>query len=207
MKKLLVLGSGDIFEQAVAAWSEPEQQVTVTPVELAYGDFFTWDIERIAPYPPAEYECFAALSNHALNLGRLKLVTDLKLMKYRLPSYISPRASVSSTAVIGDACYIADGAVIGAGATVKQNTYIGPRAVVGQGCKISHSVWLDAGVLLGPRVQIGNNTTLGMGIIVHGERKIGSQCEITRAMEIMRDIPSRTFYHPMFETEVRIWAA
>jgi NDP-sugar pyrophosphorylase family protein len=205
MSKLFIIGEGDYLKQAELAWADFYDPADIATHEMARTDWVSWDTAMLDAYPSETHKCFVAYGTHPLNMARLRLMSDIKQKGYKLETYISPRASVAADATIGENSFVSDGAVIGGGAIIPFNCYIGPRVIVGPGSKLGHSVWLDAGTITGPRVQIGHNTTLGIGITIREECKIGHQCEITKVMDITQDIPNRTFYHPMFETEVRIF--
>lgn len=206
MKKLIVTGKGDALERACDAWTIAIPVREIIRLEIDYGEGFAWETERLAAYAADQHDVFLAMSNHALNMPRIKIMTDIKTMGYRIETYVSPRASVAASATLGEGCFVDDGAVLCSGVTVRMNAYIGPRVVLGLGAKIGHSVWIDAGVVIGEHAQVGNNTTIGSGVQLHAGRKIGKQCEINRALEIIEDVPASTFYDPIFETPVRIYA-
>lgn len=119
---------------------------------------------------------------------------------------ISSRASVHSSAVIGDGCIIYPFAVVEAGASIGANCVIYPHAFVGRDCYLGAScviyanVSLYEGCTLGDRVVIQSGTVIGCdgygfatsggaharipqvgSVSIESDVDIGSCCVISRA--------------------------
>ncbi len=89
--------------------------------------------------------------------GRRRLVNRARQMGLAFCSAISPRASVSPLASIGEGSMIAPGAVIGPQVTV------GEHVIINVGCTVSHEARLGDYCTLAPGVHIAGNTRLGDG--------------------------------------------
>ncbi|MBQ8542120.1 MAG: UDP-3-O-(3-hydroxymyristoyl)glucosamine N-acyltransferase [Bacteroidaceae bacterium] len=71
---------------------------------------------------------------------------------------ISSLASISSTAKVGENCYIA------------------PFAVIGDGCEIGDGCYIHDGVSVGDGAKIGNNCILYAHVTVYHDCRIGNNC-------------------------------
>ncbi|WP_019215669.1 UDP-3-O-(3-hydroxymyristoyl)glucosamine N-acyltransferase [Legionella tunisiensis] len=86
----------------------------------------------------------------------------LYLPSYEKQGFISEKAFISSTAIIGAECivesgaYIGEQAVIGKGSKIGVNTYIGDGVVIGQECLIENNVSISNAI-------IGNKTIIYPG--------------------------------------------
>ena len=121
-----------------------------------------------------------------------------------LASGVSARASIDSTAVIGDGCRIDAGAVISNGVKIGARCHIGVHAFVGPGVVIGDDCVIGANTaishaLLGDRVQIESGGTIGsqgfgfvpgpkgllrmlqLGrVLIEDDVEIGANCAIDR---------------------------
>jgi len=202
---LLVLGADTALQQCIAAWSSLSPDREVQALAISSADNFNYDLTPIENYDRRRWLAFAALSNDAINFPRLKLMTDLRLLGWRLDRFISPRAMVPPSWQPGENGFVADGAVIGVGSTMKHNCWIGPRAVIGSNVKLGHSVWVGPGAIVGDGAVVGDNTSIGAGAIVCDQVTIGRQCELLIAQEYRNSVADRTFISPLFSEPVRIY--
>ncbi len=99
------------------------------------------------------YECIAKL---------------LQLYQASLPrkKEISPLASISSTAKIGNNCYIGAFAYIGDNVTIGDETQIYPHAVIDDGVKIGNHCTIYPNVTIYKDCKLGNNVTIHAGSVI-----------------------------------------
>ena len=97
----------------------------------------------------------------------LQLLQMYQAMKPQ-KSGISPRASISEKATVGENCYIGDFAVIEAGAFVGNGAKIYPHCYVGDNVKVGE------GTTLYPRVTIYEGCAVGSRCIIHAGAVIGA---------------------------------
>ena len=83
------------------------------------------------------------------------------------PTYINPRAFVSSEAVVGEGCRIWDWTKI------REDTRIGDHVSIGQGCYIDHHV------VIGDRCKIQNGVNVYNGVTIGDEVFVGPSVTFT----------------------------
>lgn len=83
-------------------------------------------------------------------------------------SGVSPNASVHSSVLVKDSCFVDDFVVIKEHSTIGSRTEIHAHVFIGHSCKIGENVTLHSGVKLYPETEIGDNC------IVHANTVIGS---------------------------------
>ena len=88
--------------------------------------------------------------------------------KRPMPHGISPHASVSGTAVLGEDVAIGAFAVVGDGAA------IGDGAVIFQGVSIEAGAQIGAGTVIYPNVTVYNGCVIGARCVIHANTVIGS---------------------------------
>lgn len=79
---------------------------------------------------------------------------------------VSPQASVSSKATIGENVYIGAFAVVEDGAVIGENTKIYPHVYVGDNVKVGSNVILYSGVKIYEECQLGDNVILHSGVVI-----------------------------------------
>lgn len=99
------------------------------------------------------YGCFARL---------LQLYESSKPQK----TGISPQASVSPTAKLGEGCYVGEFAVVGDNVTLGDNCKIYPQVYLGDNVRIGDNVRLYAGVKIYEDCVIGNNVSVHAGSVI-----------------------------------------
>lgn len=104
------------------------------------------------------------------------------------PSFVHPRATVASSARIGDGCVVMAGAIINPGAEIDAGAIINTGAVVEHDCRvgafahISPHATLTGAARVGASAHIGANATVLPGIEVGAETTIGAGAVVVRAM-------------------------
>src|SRR6185369_5562134 len=92
------------------------------------------------------HDLFVALGYSHLNEVRKQKYLAARAMGYRLPSYVSPRATVLNDGQIGEACFV------GVNATVRDHIRIGDKCVIGAGSLILADA-APEGVYIGPATE------------------------------------------------------
>jgi UDP-3-O-[3-hydroxymyristoyl] glucosamine N-acyltransferase len=95
------------------------------------------------------------------------------MLRFRPPALrpklgISPLATVSPTANIGEDCNIHPGAVIGDGVVLGRNCDIHPGAVIGAGCRLGDNVVIHPNAVLYHDVHVGSR------VVIHATAVIGA---------------------------------
>ncbi len=82
------------------------------------------------------------------------------------PQGVSPRASVSPEATLGEGVYVGDFAVVESGVVLGDGAAIYPQCYVGKGVKIGTKTTIHAGVKIYEGCVIGSNVTLHAGTVI-----------------------------------------
>ncbi|HVY61571.1 MAG TPA: acetyltransferase [Planctomycetota bacterium] len=140
--------------------------------------------EMEARFPPGAHEAFVAVSSTRLNRVRRRLFRAAKAKGYRCASYVSSRASVSPSAVLGenafvfegcvlerrgrvaDAVTIWSGSVVAHGTAIDEAAFLAPRAAVAGFCTIGRGAFLGVNCSVADRIAIAPDTVVGAGAVV-----------------------------------------
>lgn len=112
---------------------------------------------------------------------------------FDFPRIIHPRASVSSSARIGEGVLILGGAVVGPDAVIGDFSIVNSNAVVSHDCRIGRNVHVTPGALIAGRVSVGNDTLVGMGVTIYMDVTIGSGVTIANGRSVACDVPDGAF--------------
>lgn len=121
---------------------------------------------------------------------RIRLYGLLKQARFTLPVIVSPRAYVSSHAVIGDGSIVMHDALVNAGARIGVNGIVNTKAliehdaVIGDHCHVSTGAIVNGGAVIGSRSFIGSRSAITNNIEVGMDSLVGigsivrkSQCD------------------------------
>jgi sugar O-acyltransferase (sialic acid O-acetyltransferase NeuD family) len=138
-------------------------------------------------FPPESHDFFVALSYSKLNVVRKEKYLAVKMLGYRLASYISSRATVLNEHRIGENCFIFENntiqpfVTIGNNVTLWSGNHIGHHSNIKDHCFIASHVVVSGGVDIGEQCFIGVNATLRDHI------KIGEKCVIGAGALMLAD--------------------
>lgn len=128
---------------------------------------------------------FVAIGANKLRVRLAGAAVDLG---YTLASAVSPAATISPTAVLGD------GVAIMAGVVINADARIGDCAIVNTGATVDHDCVIGKGVHLAPQcalagnVIVGEGAFLGIGTRVIPERTVGAGSLTGAGSVVIKDI-------------------
>lgn len=104
--------------------------------------------------------------------ARIRLFDQVRAAGFAMPAIVSPLASVSRHAVIGEGTIVMHGAVVNAGAVVGRNCIVNTQALiehdtsVGDHCHISTKATLNGGVNVGAGSFVGSGAVVREGLFL-----------------------------------------
>ena len=145
-------------------------------------------------YPPDRFSMFIAIGYPRVNKVRQEKYTRAKDMGFELITYVSTKATVWPTTVIGDNCLIMEGNVIQPFARIGSNVvmwggcHIGHHTVIKDHCFVSAHTVISGNVTVEENCFLGVNSTIRNGITIAREGVIGA------GAVIMKDTTERGVY-------------
>ena len=121
--------------------------------------------------------------------GRLRIAGLVKSHGFSLATLVHPRATVASSATIGEGTVIAAGAVVNPLAVVKEHVIINTSASVDHECVIGEGAHICPGVHLAGAVVIGRAAWVGIGTAVSNNLTIGAGALVGAGSVVVKDIP------------------
>lgn len=126
------------------------------------------------------------------NRIRERVISRVRSLGFALPAAISPTASVSPSAVIGDATAIMGGVTINACAKIGDGAIINTNASVDHDCVIGDYAHCAPGTHLAGCVTVGPGAFLGVGVSAIPSVCIGAWSTIGAGAVVVRDVPADT---------------
>lgn len=136
------------------------------------------DIEQ--HYSIDEYKLFIPLSYTKVNKLREKKFNEARAKGYRFISYIHPKATIASNAIIGENCFIFEDNTIQPFVTIEDNcilwsgNHVGHHSVIKAHTFVASHVVISGGVVVGESTFIGVNATLRDHISIGRSNVIGA---------------------------------
>lgn len=195
MTRIVIFGAGKIAEVVHGLLSEdPGYSVAGFTCDR---EFMTGTEKRGLPvvafeevetrFPPAAFAMIVAIGYHDINAIRADRCRQAREKGYRLASWISPRAHVPKSCVVGTNCVVMDGASIQPEARLGEDVFIWSGAVVGHHATIGDHCWLASNctvsstAVVEPFCFVGVNAAIGHAITIGARSIIGAAAVITRS--------------------------
>lgn len=180
-RKLVIIGAGEFATIAYEYFSvDTDYEIVGFAVEPEYIKEPTLNGLPVVPldtvdthFPPAEVEAFVAVTYTKLNRIRKRFYETAKEKGYRFASYISPRAFVWRTAVIGENVFIFENNVIQHGCVIGDNVVLWSGNHIGHQSRIEPHCYLSSHVVVSGYCEIGSCTFIGVNTTVADNIKIG----------------------------------
>ncbi len=192
MQKIIIFGLGDISQIANFYLSEDDNyEVVAFTVDSKYIKDKTFEKLPVIPFEEVEkkysiidYKMFIPLSYTKVNKLREEKFLEAKKKGYTFISYISPSATVSSNAQIGENCFIFEdntiqpfvrienncilwsGNHIGHHSTIKENCFIASHVVISGGVEIGANSFIGVNATLKDHIKIGKSNVIGAGALI-----------------------------------------
>lgn len=198
MKKLVIIGTG---ETALLAYEYFSRDSDCEVVAFSVNQEYIEDknelmglpvvaVESLAEsYPPQGCSAFVALASGHLNRDRTKMYNQMKMMGYKLASYVSSKAFVWHNVEIGDNCFILEDNTlqpfvkIGNNVTLWSGNHIGHRSIIRDNCFISSHVVISGFCEVKENCFIGVNASVADNVIIGKDNFISLGTVINRNTE------------------------
>jgi sugar O-acyltransferase (sialic acid O-acetyltransferase NeuD family) len=96
---------------------------------------------------------------------RVEIFDKLKQLSLGLPVIISPRAYVSSHAVIGEGTIVMHHAIVNAGGIVGSNCILNSKCLIEHDAQIENHCHIATGAIINGGVNVGKRSFVGSGVI------------------------------------------
>jgi sugar O-acyltransferase (sialic acid O-acetyltransferase NeuD family) len=128
---------------------------------------------------------------------RVRLFNLLEQQGCTLPVMISPRAYVSSHAVLGAGTIVMHGAIVNAGAIVGRNCIINSQSLVEHDVVIADHCHIATAVAVNSGAHIGSSTFIGSNSSVRQLVNIGERSLIGMGQRVLADCAAETRLPPL----------
>lgn len=105
-----------------------------------------------------------------------------------LETLVHPRAWVSPTATLGEACVINAGCVIGSEVRVGPFTWVGRGSTIGHDGTVGDAVFFGPGAHVASGVQIGRGANIGIGSTILEFVSVGEGCVVAGGAVVRNEV-------------------
>ncbi|PGT74697.1 acetyltransferase [Bacillus sp. AFS040349] len=194
MKKLVIFGTGKTAELAHYFFTmDSDYEVVGFTVDAGYigcNEYCglpVYNFENIEnQLSTDDVYFFAALTYTKMNEVRESKIKEAKEKGFRLASYISTKANISSNVKVGEHCFILENnntqpfVEIGENNVLWSGNHIGHHTEIGNNNFITSHVVISGNVTIRDNCFIGVNATLRDGLVIANYTLIGAGCYINR---------------------------
>jgi len=199
---LVVFGAGQIAELALFYFAEHTgRQVAALTVDGAYlreehslGVPVVPFEEIQQHFPPDRFDLFVAVSYSGINRLRARKCQEAMSKGYRLPSYVSPRATVFSDLVHGWNCFILEDNTIQPRVRIGNNVTLWSGNHIGHHSTIADNVFIASHVVVSGGVAIGENAFIGVNATLRDHIRVGNFSVVGAGTVLLADTPAEAVY-------------
>ncbi|MGB8168324.1 MAG: hypothetical protein WCF18_12575 [Chthoniobacteraceae bacterium] len=209
MKPKLIIFGNSAFAEMVAHYFE-EQGDRFVVAFTAHEKFITQaqlGSRRLLPFEsiveafaPSEHDMFVALEHGRQNVARGEVAAEASAMGYRLASFVSPYARVSSQARLGDHCLVLENAVIQHGVVMGENNFISANCFFGQSCQVGANNYFGSGFFGDRYVKVGSHSVFDSQVRIGESVSVHDWAHIQAFETIRQTVPLPTIIHPVLRT-------
>jgi sugar O-acyltransferase (sialic acid O-acetyltransferase NeuD family) len=201
-KKLVIFGAGDMAQLAHCYFSiDSTYEVAAFTVDTHYfkdEEFCGLPVclfeEVDKNYPPEDFELFVALAYSKLNTDRKNKYLEAKQLGYRIPSYVSTKATVLTHNQIGENCFILEDNTIQPFVKIGNNVTLWSGNHIGHHSVIKDHVFIASHVVISGVVEIGEQCFIGVNATLRDHIKIGDRCVIGAGALLLSDAEPEGVY-------------
>ena len=124
------------------------------------------------------------------NFARESLANMVRKLNFSLATLISPAATISRSARLGEGVVVMGGAILNAEANIGDLTIINTGANIDHDCKIGRAVHIAPGCTLAGNVTVGDHSFLGAGTTVIPGVTLGHNVVVGAGACVIEDIPA-----------------
>ncbi len=124
------------------------------------------------------------------NRVRHLLIERVRRAGFRLAQAISPRATISPSAQLGDGVVVMPGAHVGTETRLGDGVIVNTRAIVDHDGRLENCVHIGPGAALAGNVHVGELAFIATGSSVIPHMHIGARTIVGAGSVVVRDLPS-----------------
>ncbi|HJU88182.1 MAG TPA: acetyltransferase [Gemmatimonadaceae bacterium] len=188
MRKLVIFGLGDIAKLAHYYFDQDsDHRVVAFTVDASHrrtDEFCSLPVvsfESVATmFAPRDHDLFVAVSYAQMNRLRATKCDEAARAGYRLATYTSSRATVMTTFVAGENCFILEGAIvqpfarIGRNVTIWSGAHVGHDSIIEDHCFLAPNVAISGNVRVREYSFLGVNSTVRNSVTVAPRTLVGA---------------------------------
>lgn len=144
------------------------------------------EVEFLQEWDTLPRACHIAVGNNAT---RQQLSELAKRKGKEHATIIHPEASISTSALVGEGCFVASKVVVSAESTIGEGCIINHGAIVDHDCQIGAYSHIAPGSTLTGGVEVGQCSFIGAGATILPMVKIGCNVVVGAGAVVTRNIP------------------
>lgn len=195
MKKVIVIGSGGHAKVVIDILQEMKsvEIFGITSNSLKSGETFCGYLilgndDDLLNYEPKDYDIVIGVGGFVNNKLRKEIYYKIKEKGFSFFNAIHPKATISKTAMIGEAVVIFPGVIVNTDVQIGHNTIIITGSSIDHESVIEDHVLVSAGVTIGANTLIKEGTLVALGAKIISGITIGKNCLIAAGAVVVNDI-------------------
>jgi sugar O-acyltransferase (sialic acid O-acetyltransferase NeuD family) len=119
---------------------------------------------------------------------RSRLASQVQVLGYRLPTIVSPQATVNEEVDLEEGTAVFDGAVVNSGTVIGRLCIINTNSVVEHDCRLGENVHVAPGAIVSGGTTIGSHCLIGAGSTLIQGITVSAGCLIGAGSTVIGDL-------------------
>jgi sugar O-acyltransferase (sialic acid O-acetyltransferase NeuD family) len=148
--------------------------------------------DLLSDYPPDRVEILVAIGYQGLNRARREIYEQCKALGYRLVTYVSSHAMVTTEHPIGENTFVFEANVIQPFVEIGDNVVLWSGNHIGHHTRIADHCFIASHAVVSGHVNIGESCFVGVNATFRDGISVGPRCVVGAGAVVLADQPEGT---------------
>lgn len=195
MEKLILIGGGGHCKSVIDTIQLLDfyEIVGIIDVKEKIGQYINGikiidSDDNLNDYKSKGYSAFITIGSIGNVETRIRILEQLKKLKFKIPYIIDKTAIVANDALIGRGTFIGKRSIVNSGSKIGENCIINSGSIVEHECEIGDFVHIAPGSIMCGGVKVKENSHVGAGSVIIQYKNIGKNCIVGAGSVVVSDV-------------------
>lgn len=211
MEKLILIGGGGHCKSVIDTIQllDCYEIVGIIDVKEKIGQYINGikiidSDDNLDAYKSSGCSAFITIGSIGNVETRIRILEQLKKMKFKLPHIIDKTAIIANDVSIGRGTFIGKRAIVNSDSEIGENCIINSGSIIEHECKIGDFVHIAPGTTICGGVKVKANSHIGAGSVIIQYKNIGGNCIIGAGSVVVSDVDDNRIAYGNPAKEVHI---
>lgn len=211
MKKLILIGGGGHCKSVIDTIQSLDvyEIVGIIDVKEKVGQYINGikiidSDDNLNNYKSKGYSAFITIGSIGNVETRIRILEQLKNLKFKIPCIIDKTAIIANDASIGRGTFVGKRAIVNSSSEIGENCIINSGSIVEHNCEIGDFVHIAPGSIICGGAKVKENSHVGAGSVIIQYKNVGKNCIIGAGSVVINNVKDNKIAYGNPAREVRI---